>query len=186
MPKYGSVMVNVDADIHVDSDLFAMRSLQASDLDALAAIWSDPEVTQFLPSRGVPISREQTEQSLQSFLNHWQQRGYGVWAIVEKNASQMVGYCGLRYLNELNEVEVLYGLSKSYWGKGIATKAVEASVSYGFSTTEMNKFIIMTMPENLASRRVAEKVGFQYENQIHIFGLEVLYYSKASPLLDLK
>lgn len=186
MPKYGSVMVNVDADIHIDSDSFAMQPLQASDLDALAAIWSDPEVTQFLPCRGVPISREQTERSLQSFLDHWRQRGYGVWAIVEKNSSQMVGYCGLRYLDELNEVEVLYGLARSCWGKGMTTKAVKATVFYGFNATKMNKLIVMTLPDNFASRRVAEKVGFQYEKQVHIFGLEVLYYSKASPLLNLK
>ncbi len=46
----------------------------------------------------------------------------------------MIGYCGLRYLNKLDEVEVLYSLAKAYWGRGIATQAVKASISYGFNT----------------------------------------------------
>ena len=60
-----------------------------------------------------------TEKALQSFIKHWQQRGYGIWAIVKNTLIEMVGYCGLRYLVELNEVEVLYGLAKVYWGRGI-------------------------------------------------------------------
>lgn len=161
---------------------FTMRPLQASDLDSLAAIWADPEVTRFLPSRGVPISRENAEKSLRAFINHWQQRGYGIWAIVESNASQMVGYCGLRYLDELSEVEVLYGLAKAYWGRGIATQAAKAAVAYGFNVVHLDKLIALALPENLASRRVIEKTGLQYKKLIHIFNLDALYYSaKSSP-----
>lgn len=157
-------------------DGFAMRPLQSSDLDALAAIWADPEVTRFLPSRGIPIPKENAEKSLKSFTEHWQRRGYGVWAIIENDSSQMVGYCGLRYLDEMNEVEVLYGLTKAYWGRGIATQAAKAAVSYGFEVANLDKLIAMALPDNLASRRVIEKAGLQYERQIHIFNLDVLYY----------
>ena len=154
-----------------------MRSLQPSDLDALSAIWADPEVTRFLPSRGVPISRENTEKSLKSFIEHWQQRGYGIWAIIENSSSQMIGYCGLRYLEELDEVEVLYGLTSAYWGRGIATKAAKAAIDYGFNMAKLDKIIGMALPDNLASRRVLEKAGLEYEKQIHIFNLDGLYYS---------
>jgi ribosomal-protein-alanine N-acetyltransferase len=157
-------------------DGFVMRSLQFSDLDALTAIWADPEVTCFLPSRGVPISRENAEKSLKSFIEHWQQRRYGVWAILENDSSQMIGYCGLRYLDEIDETEVLYGLAKAYWGRGIATQAAQAAVSYGFNVAHLDKIIAMALPNNLASRRVVEKAGLQYEKQIHIFNLDVLYY----------
>lgn len=160
-------------------DGFTMRPIQTSDLDALAAIWANPEVTRFLPSRGVPISRENTEKSLHSFVEHWQQRGYGIWAIVEDDSSQMVGYCGLRYLDELNEVEVLYGLAQDYWGRGITTQAAKASISYGFNTANLDKVIAMALPENQASRRVIEKAGLNYEKQVHMYNLDALYYSKA-------
>jgi ribosomal-protein-alanine N-acetyltransferase len=166
-------------------DGFTMRSLQLSDLDALASIWADPEVTRFLPSQGVPISRENAEKSLRSFIEHWQQREYGVWAIVDNISSQAIGYCGLRYLDELKEVEVLYGLAKAYWGKGIATLAAKAAVDYGFKIAKLDRIIAMALPDNFASRRVIEKAGLVYQKQIHIFNLDALYYSIESSTANL-
>lgn len=158
-------------------DGLAMRPILVSDLDALVGIWADPEVTRFLPSRGVPISGERTEKALTSFLEHWEKRGYGVWAIVSTSSSEMIGYCGLRYLDELGEVEVFYGLAKAYWGRGIATQAVKAAISYGFNVANLDRIIALTLPENQASRRVMEKAGLHYEKQVHIFNLDALYYS---------
>ena len=154
-----------------------MRPLQSSDLDYLVNIWADSQITQFLPSRGVPIPREKVEKSLNSFIEHWKNCSYGVWAIVEDISSQAIGYSGLRYLDELNQVELLYGLAKSYWGKGIASKAAKAAIEYGFKVANLNRIIALALPENLASIRVIEKAGFKYEKQIHIFNLDAVYYS---------
>lgn len=143
---------------------FTMRPIESSDLDALAEIWADPEVTRFLPSRGVAIPREKAEKALFTFVEHWQ-RGYGIWAIVENTSSQMIGYCGLRYLDELSEVEVLYGLRKAYWDRGIATQAASSAVSYGFDIAKLHRIIAMVLPENLASKKVIEKAGLQYEKK---------------------
>lgn len=156
---------------------YTMRPLCINDLDSLAAIWADPEVTHFLPSRGLSISRNDTEKSLASFLYHWKVRQYGIWAIKKDTSSEMVGYCGLRYLDELDEIEILYGLARPYWGRGIATQAVKASISYGFNVSALDKLIAMVLPGNLASKRVIEKAGLRYEKQIHMFALDVFYYS---------
>lgn len=160
-----------------------LRSLQLGDLSSLIAIWSDREVTRFLPSRGKPIPQESVKQSLSTFIEHWQQRNYGIWAIVDRDSSQMVGYCGLRYLEELGEVELLYGLARDYWGRGIITQAAKASVVFGFETANLNRIIALVLPENQASKRVIEKVGFDYEKPIHIFGLDVLYYSLETNII---
>ncbi len=154
-----------------------MRPLQYNDLDLIANIWADPEVTRFLPTRGVPIPREKAAKSLNSFIKHWQNYNYGIWAIVDDLSSQTVGYSGLRYLDELNEVELLYGLAKSYWNKGIATKAAKAAIEYGFNIANLNRIIALAFPENLASIRVIEKAGLKYEKQIRIFNLDAVYYS---------
>ena len=166
--------------LQIDSDNFIMRSVKTSDLNDLAEIWADPEVTRFLPSQGLPISLENTQKSLQSFVEHWQHRKYGIWAIVDQDSFQMIGYCGLRYLNELNEVEVLYGLAKAYWGQGIATKAAKATITYGFKIVKLERIIAMVLPDNIASIKVIANAGLQYKKQIHIFGLDVLYYSRSS------
>lgn len=159
-------------------DGFTMRPIQTSDLEALATLWADPDVTRFLPSRGAPIPREKVAKSLQSFVEHWQERGYGIWAIVEDESSSMVGYCGLRYLADLDDVEILYGLAKAYWGRGITTQAAKAAIAYGFNVADLDKVIAMAFPENQASRRVMEKAGLRYEKQIRIWRLDAVYYTK--------
>ena len=83
----------------------------------------------------------------------------------------------MRYLEELDEVELLYGLAKDYWGRSIITQAAKAAISFGFETANLKRIIALVLPENQASKRVIEKVGFDYEKQLHIFGLDVLYYS---------
>ena len=156
---------------------YTMRPLCINDLDSLAAIWADPEVTRFLPSRGLPIPKADAEKSLASFVYHWKVREYGIWAIEKDTLSEMVGYCGLRYLDELDEVEILYSLARPYWGKGIATQAAKASISYGFNVAALDKLIAMVLSENQASKRVIEKAGLRYEKQIRMFSLDVCYYS---------
>jgi ribosomal-protein-alanine N-acetyltransferase len=158
-------------------DGFILRPMQVSDLAALATLWADPDVTRFLPSRGVPIPREKVEKAIHAFVAHWQQWGYGTWAIAPTLSSELIGYCGLRYLHELNEVEVLYGLARTYWGRGIATQAAKAAMTYGFNVANLDRVIALTLPENQASRRVIEKAGLRYEKQIHVFNLDALCYS---------
>ena len=159
-----------------------MRPIQASDLDSLAAIWADPEVTRFLPSRGVPIPRERVKETLGALIEHWKQRSYGVWAIV--GSSSMIGYCGLRYLQELDAVEVFYGLAKAYWGQGIATQATQAAIAYGCDVVQLDRIIAMALPDNHASIRVIEKAGLHYEKQLQIFNLNALYYSKSCQVIN--
>ncbi|MEM8722272.1 MAG: GNAT family N-acetyltransferase [Cyanobacteria bacterium P01_G01_bin.39] len=148
--------------LQIDIDNFIMRSLQTSDLNDLAEIGADLEVTRFLPGQGLPISLENTQKTVEIFVEHWQQRKYGIWAIVNQDSSQMIGYCGLRYLNELNEVEVLYGLAKAYWGQGIATKAAKATIAYGFEVVKLERIIAMVLPDNIASIKVIANAGLQY------------------------
>ena len=164
----------------IEIDELIMRSLQLSDLNTLTEIWSDPKVTQFLPSRGVAIPPDKVKKSLQSFVEHWEERGYGIWAIINKDSDKMIGYCGLRYLDELEEVELVYGLARAYWGRQIITKAASASILFGFEVVKLEKIVAMVLADNYASRRVIEKLGFSYEKQIDIFNLEAMYFSLAN------
>ena len=161
----------------IEIDGLIMRSLQLRDLDTLTEIWSDPKVTRFLPSRGNIILRDKVKESLQSFVKHWEERGYGIWAIMPIDSPKTIGYCGLRYLDELEEVEIVYGLARAYWGRQIITKAASASVSFGFEVAKLEKIVAMVLPENHASVRRIEKLGFSYQKQIEIFNLNVMYYS---------
>jgi RimJ/RimL family protein N-acetyltransferase len=115
-----------------------LRPLALTDLDDLAAIYSDPEVMRYrlFPQ---PASRKQTQESLESYLAHWEQYGFGRWATIYKVNQQLIGHCGLEYTASLDEVEVNYLLARKYWRQGLATEAALTLIRYGLQTLQLKR-----------------------------------------------
>ncbi len=89
----------------------------------------------------------------------------------------LIGWCGLQYLAETDEVEVAYLLGKRYWGCGYATEAAAASLSYGFLTAGLDRIIGLIHPHNHRSRRVLEKIGLRLVDCTAYFGMDVLRFA---------
>ena len=153
------------------------------DLEVHAAILRDPLVTRYLP-RG-PFDPDQalaiSTRVLTHFIQHWRQHGFGAWAILEKTTGRLIGQSGLNYLPEHPEVEVLYLLARSAWGRGIATEAAQAAVEYGFWTVGLERIVGITMPANVASQRVLEKTGLRYEKDGVFYGISAKYFAINRP-----
>ena len=151
-----------------------LRPLAAADLDDYAQhIFADAEVMRYLPKRDLS-PRSRAERTIAVFDDHWSQRGYGVWAVADKRTGQFIGHCGLGYVHEAGEVEVLYALRQTHWGQGLATEAARASARFGFEHAGFARLIALAVPENIASRRVTEHLGFQHEKDAHYFGLDLV------------
>ena len=103
--------------------------------------------------------------------------GYGRWSCVFKENKRVIGFCGLKYLEDLNVVDVGYRFLPGYWGQGLATEACLASVTFGFEVLRLNRIVGFVLPENVASIRVLEKVGMSSEGEVTYDGLRVLRYS---------
>lgn len=110
-------------------------------------------------------------------IQHWAERGYGWWAVVLKETAELTGWCGLQFLDELDETEVLYLLGEDYWGKGYATEAALATVEYAFEVADLACLIGIVHPQNIASRRVLEKIGMLFKSREHYFGIDVDTYT---------
>ena len=144
----------------VETDRLVLRRLTMADLDALALLYSDPEVRRYFPD-GVR-THEQTREELQWIIDvYYGQYGYGLWATILKETASFIGRCGLLpwEIEGRTEVEVAYLLDKSYWRRGLATEAAAAIVDHAFATLPVERLICMVDPENAASRGVAVKVG---------------------------
>jgi ribosomal-protein-alanine N-acetyltransferase len=156
-----------------------LRPFTLHDHEAHASIYSDPLVMRYMP-RG-PLTLAEAQQAslavLRQFMAHWDRHAFGVWAVTEKTTGTLLGQCGLRFLPELHEVEVLYLLARAHWGQGLASEAAGAALAYGFEQAHLERIIALTKPENTASRRVMEKLGMQYEKSLRIFNLEAVYYA---------
>jgi RimJ/RimL family protein N-acetyltransferase len=160
----------------IETARLLLRSLAYSDLeDYTQHIFADAEVLRYLPKRDL-TPRERAERTLAVFNDHWSQRGYGVWAVADKVTGQLIGHCGLNFVPEAGEVEVLYALRRDRWGQGLATEAAQAGVRFGFEQAHLARLIALAAPENTASRRVMEHLGFVYEKGAHYFGLDLVCY----------
>jgi ribosomal-protein-alanine N-acetyltransferase len=82
-----------------------------------------------------------------------------VWGVEELSSSKLIGHAGLEYIPGAQEVEIAYTLAKAYWGKGLATEAARASLSYGFESLNLSEIYALAFPANTASQNVMRKIG---------------------------
>jgi ribosomal-protein-alanine N-acetyltransferase len=154
-----------------------LRAIQPEDLDVYhSRIFADPEVMRYLPG-GEPMPRERLDGVMERSHGHWERHGYGVWIVCELATGELIGQCGLRYLDEVSETEVLYALARPFWGRGLATEATRAALQFAFDNTRLDRIIALAVPENIASRKVMEHVGMRYEAETRMFDLDLVQYA---------
>jgi len=136
----------------------SLREFHPEDLDALATILSDPETMRYYP---VPFDRAGVAEWIQRNRTRYANDGYGLWAMILNSTGELIGDCGLvrQTVDEVDEVEIGYHVRRDLWGRGLAPEAARACRDYGFATLGVDRLISLIRPENLASRRVAEKNG---------------------------
>jgi RimJ/RimL family protein N-acetyltransferase len=154
-----------------------LRGLELSDFDAYAAICADPEVRRYLGD-GLPLERPAAWREMAFLLGHWNLRGFGQWAVVERGSGQLVGRAGLWQPEGWPGLEVGWVLGRAYWGRGFATEAAQAALDYAFEALGARHVISLIRPENQPSIRVAKRLGERYERRVelsravhHIYGI---------------
>jgi ribosomal-protein-alanine N-acetyltransferase len=159
----------------ITTNRLSLRPFEMSDVDTLHRILSDGDILQYFPDPDAP-SKTRVKSIIEKQLDHWSEHGFGWWAVEPLNWHEMIGWCGLRYLDETDEVEVAYLLGRNYWRQGLATEAARASLNFGFDELKLEKIIAVVHPENLASRRVLEKLGMGNAENRKYFGMNCIRY----------
>lgn len=158
----------------------SLTPLGPQDLDDLVRMYLDPQTTATLGGTRTP---DQTAQSLQTHIDHWTEHRFGFWAARELATGRFAGRGGLRRLlvEETPVIEVGYGFLPEFWGRGLATELARESVRVAFEVHAIPKLACFTLPTNLASRRVMEKAGFQYQRNIIFADLPHIYFELSRP-----
>jgi RimJ/RimL family protein N-acetyltransferase len=144
-----------------------LRHLIIEDLDKLFALYSDPEIRKYFPE-GV-LNREETKEELEwNMHGHPRHPELGLWATIHKETKKFIGRCGLLpwTIDDRLEVEIAYLIDKAYWGQGLATEAARGLLQYGFEHLKLSRLICLIDPDNIASQRVAEKIGMTLEKKV--------------------
>lgn len=158
----------------IETARLQLRQFVLEDLDELYRLYSNPDVMKYV-GKGAK-TKEETEAALVSTVEHYR-HGFGMWAVIHKADGKLLGRCGLCFLDRTPEVELGYVLDKLYWGRGLATEAARASLRYGFEVANLDRIVAIARPENVASRRVMEKVGMKYEKNAYFYNTDVAYYA---------
>jgi [ribosomal protein S5]-alanine N-acetyltransferase len=181
----------------LETERLVLRHLTLDDLDELAVLYRDPEVRRYFPEG--TLTYEETREELEWCIDVYDGRyGYGLWATIRKDRDELIGRCGLLPWRASDtpegelllegadeypvdgatyEIELAYLLGREHWGQGLATEAARAIAHHALQTLRPPRLICLFDPGNVASRRVAERVGFTYDCDVLLDGERVPMHS---------
>jgi len=164
----------------IQTPRLTLRAFTEEDIDPMTRILGEEGVLRYFP-RTDPPPRDRVERMIAGLIQHWAERGCGLWAVESRQTGELMGRAGLQYLPEASQVEVDFILGRDHWGRGYATEAGRASVRHGFEALGLERIVGVAHPENLASRRVLEKLGMRFVEVVHFFGMDCCRYEVDGP-----
>jgi ribosomal-protein-alanine N-acetyltransferase len=159
----------------IETERLLLRPMTFADTDDLAALYADPEVMRFFDGTR---TREQAVEQIRKCQELYRSVGFYFWATIHKADDRFIGRCGLlpQVIDGRPEYEVAYMIARSYWGQGLGTEAARGIRDWAFASHPFPRLVSIIAPDNLASRRVAEKNGMRYLGDIEFEGyLDCLY-----------
>ena len=144
----------------------------------------DTRVGATLWSRPAPPTDAEIIDGLAAKVDHWNRHGFGVWLLRDRETGEPVGRGGLQYTFTagLHDVEAGWAILPDRWGQGLATELAHACVQVAFEQLGLRQIVAFTLPDNIASRRVMEKAGFEYERDIVHAGMPHVLYRRRPPV----
>lgn len=157
-----------------------LRPVAPDDLDALHALFVDPEVRRFLWDDEV-VARAVTEDVIARSQSQFRDQGHGLWLARLAQTSDPAGFAGFWYFHEPPQLELLYGLAPTQWGRGLATEIAAALLRHGFGKLGFARIVGSTDAPNTASCRVMERLGMRFLKREIGAGRHTVYYAVDRP-----
>ncbi len=137
-----------------------LRPWKKEDLEPLSILNADPLIMEFLFT---PLTREESRERLEVYIRHIEDHGWGLWAVSVPGISDFIGWIGLWPIGFDSHftpaIEIGWRLLPEFWGRGYATEGAEASLRHGFDILKLDEIVSITVPANVRSKRVMEKLG---------------------------
>jgi ribosomal-protein-alanine N-acetyltransferase len=163
--------------MQLETERLILRSFREEDIDRMAQLFVNPDFMCF--SLGVFTERKQTVAFIEK-VTRWDRAGIpSQFAVVPCGEDVIIGYCGFFYHpgHGIEDIEIGYRLDPGYWNRGLITEAARAVRDHGFRDWDLSRVISLIHPENVPSRRVAEKNGMKVEKEITFRGFLTLVFA---------
>jgi len=138
-----------------------LRQFTEADAPLIRQLNSEPGVLQYIPEP-VPESDERAREIIADIILPQYKNNLGRWAVHLKETNEFIGWCGLKWLKETDEIDLGYRFIPAAWGKGYATEAASHTLKYGLQQLQLKKIVAHAHIDNIASQKVLEKIGMQY------------------------
>ncbi len=165
----------------IETERLLLRPMREADVEPLLRIFTDRNV---MASFGVdPLDGAQMEQWAQRNLDHQDRHGYGLFSVILKETGELIGDCGLEEmeLDGISGAELGYDFRSDYWNRGLATEAATAVRDHAFGHLALPRLMSLIRQGNIASRRVAEKIGMRHARDLDRSGAPYWLFMLDAP-----
>lgn len=163
----------------LDTPRLCLRALTRADADDMFRVHADPEVLRFI-GRPKPASIDAIMERIDGMIESTRAEAGITWKLCDRATGAYVGGAGLKYWDKTHRrAEVGYILARERWGRGLATEALAPILRFGFERMRLHSVEARVHPDNRASRRVLEKVGFVQEGY-----LRESYFNSATGVFE--
>jgi RimJ/RimL family protein N-acetyltransferase len=164
----------------IETERLLLRTFTELDATLIYELNLYTDVTRYThdPVKDIIHAKEILEKTI---LPQYALYNHGRWAVHLKPTFEFLGWCGLKYRSELNEIDLGYRFKKDFWGKGFATEAAYASIKYGFDKLNLQRIVGRAEIENIGSLKVLENCGMTYIGEEEVDGYPVKTYEIYHP-----
>jgi RimJ/RimL family protein N-acetyltransferase len=163
---------------NIETTRLLLRPFNHDDIQNYASWLANKQIMQFIGD-GQTRNYKEAWNNLAWICGHWTLRGYGLYAVEEKQSGQVIGRIGLFYPEGWPGVELTWLLDCDYWGKGYATEGAQVCMKYAFDTLNLDQVISLIRPDNKKSLAVAKRLGMSLEGETTLSGIPVLKYVRT-------
>jgi RimJ/RimL family protein N-acetyltransferase len=163
----------VEPSLPADTERLRFRRMTPADLDELLALHKDPDVAEFMGA----YDRAGMEDYLRMVADEWAERGHGRLAVLDRESGRFLGRAGLKHWPQFAETEVGWVLRPEVRGNGYATEAGRAAIVWGLEAFDLPYITSYIQPVNVASVRVAERLGMTPIREDQLLGADVTVYA---------
>ena len=164
----------------IETERLLLRTFSETDAPLIYELNLDPDVTRYThdPVKDLAHATEILEKTI---IPQYALYNHGRWAVHLKATLDFLGWCGLKYRAELNEIDLGFRFKKEFWGKGFATEAAYASIKYGFEKIGLQRIVGRAEIDNIGSLKVLKKCGMNYIGDEEVEGYPVKTYELYHP-----
>lgn len=159
----------------IETERLILRPFEASDAEAAFGWFGDPVVMRFTPA-GADKSNEETKARLAGYMDHQKAHGFSKWLVYDRNLGVAIGDSGLLVLQDYGWVDLGFRFAQRYWGKGFATEVASAWVRAAFDEFRLTRLGAFVHPDNHASIRILEKLGFHAQRREMVMGMDSIVF----------